>query len=47
MFPVLEHDVGGNRSQVLEEPVVGTSGDDRLAPGKDRQHGGGKEPKGE
>lgn len=47
MIPVLEHDVGGDRSQVFEEPVCGASCDDCLAPGQDPQHGGGVEPKGE
>ncbi len=47
MIPVLEHDVGGDRSQVFEEPVCGASCDDCLAPGQDPEHGGGVEPKGE
>ena len=47
MLPVLEYDVGGDRSQVFEEPVCGPTGDDCLAPGQDREDGGGMEPKGE
>ena len=47
MVPVLEHDVSGDRSQVLEEPIVGAARDDRPARGQDRQNGGGVEPKGE
>ena len=47
MIPVLEQDVGGDRSQVFEEPARGASCDDCLAPGQDPEHGGGVEPKGE
>ena len=47
MIPVLEDDVGGDRSQVLEEPVCGPTGDDGGSPSQDREHGGGVEPKGE
>jgi hypothetical protein len=47
MIPVLEHGVGCDRSQVLEESLHGAAGDDRLAPGQDRQHGGGMGSKGE
>ena len=32
MIPVLEYDVGGDGSQVLEEPVCGAAGDDGLTP---------------
>jgi hypothetical protein len=47
MIPVLEYDVGGDGSQVLEEPVCCATCDDCLAPGEDREHGGGMKPKGE
>ena len=47
MIPVLEYDVGGNCSQMLEEPVCGATGDDSLAPCQDRERGGGMERKGE
>ena len=47
MIPVLEYDVGGDGSQVFEEPVHGAAGDDRLAPGQDAEHGGCVEAKGE
>jgi hypothetical protein len=47
MIPVLEHDVGGDRSQVFEEPVGGAAGDDRLTLREDREHGRGTEREGE
>ena len=37
MIPVLEYDVGGDCSQMLEEPVCGAPGDDSLAPCQDRE----------
>jgi len=47
MVPGLEHHIGGNGPQMLEEPVPRAPRDDGLAPGQHGQRGGGMEGEGE
>jgi hypothetical protein len=46
-MPGLEHDISGDGSQVVEEPVGGTTRDDGLSPGQHGHPGGGVEREGE